>query len=235
MAEGVSIQVDFGKPIALFPLDSVTLLPQQVLPLHIFEERYRQLAAHALDGSGLIAMAVFEGDEWRKNYHGRPALRPAVCIGHVAEHEKLEDGRYNLIVQGVCRARIVRELEPDGARLYRTAMLRPLEERVGQEGDVADSRAWLARAFAQGPLGRLAHAERLRPFLENDELPDVAVLELVSFVMATDPELRYRLLAEPSAARRAEMLCADLRSLGGLIRRAEVQAAIKPPKGLSWN
>ncbi len=235
MSEGVSIQVDFAKPIAVFPLDGVTLLPQQVLPLHIFEPRYRQMVEHALDSSGLIAMAVFADDEWKENYHGRPALRDAVCIGHIAEHERLDDGRYNLILQGVCRARIVQELDPDCERLYRAALLEPLIERKSDAAVLAASRQWVADAFAEGPLGRLTHAERLLPFLENAELPDAAVLELVSFVMATDDNLRYRLLAEPSASKRAAMLRSDLESLVRLLRLAEVQAAVETPKGVSWN
>lgn len=124
--EPQSIQVNFGRPMPIFPLDQVTLLPQQVLPLHIFEPRYRQMVEHALDGAGQIAMAVFDADAWREEYHGRPAVRPAVCVGQIVQHEKLEDGRYNLLLQGVCRARIVGEDEPGGGRLYRTALLEPV-------------------------------------------------------------------------------------------------------------
>ena len=117
MSEDNTVQVNFGKPIPLFPLDSAVLLPQQVLPLHIFEPRYRQMVERALDGAGQIAMAVFEGESWKQQYHGRPALRPAVCIGQIVQHERLPDGRYNIILQGVCRARISKESARDGERL----------------------------------------------------------------------------------------------------------------------
>ena len=117
MSDETAIQVNFGRPRPIFPLDQVTLLPQQVLPLHIFEPRYRQMVTDALDGSGQIAMAVFEGRDWKQQYHGRPPIRPAVCIGHIAQHEKLADGRYNIILRGVCRARVIKELAPRDARL----------------------------------------------------------------------------------------------------------------------
>jgi uncharacterized protein len=120
-----SVHVNFGKPIPLFPLDSVTLLPQQVLPLHIFEPRYRQMIEHALDGAGLVAMAIFEGADWKSEYHGRPPIKPIVCVGHIVQHEKTPDGRYNLLLQGVCRARILRELPPSEDRLYRAGYLEP--------------------------------------------------------------------------------------------------------------
>ena len=126
MSDDTSIQVNFGRPMPIFPLDAVTLLPQQVLPLHIFEPRYRQLVDHALDGSGQIAMAVFEGDDWKQDYHGRPSIRPAVCIGQIIQHEKLMDGRYNLLLQGICRARVIEELPPEDGREYRLALLEPV-------------------------------------------------------------------------------------------------------------
>src|SRR5690349_21503961 len=126
MSEETSIQVDFGRPIPLFPLEAVTLLPQQLLPLHIFEERYRQMVDQALDGSGQLAMAVLKGEEQSKDLHGRPVIRPAVCIGQIVQHEKLFDGRYNLLIQGVCRARVVEEMPPEEGRLYRMAMLEPV-------------------------------------------------------------------------------------------------------------
>src|SRR3954467_9840508 len=85
MSEETSIQVNFGRPLPLFPLDAVTLLPQQLLPLHIFEERYRQMVEHALDGSGQLAMAVLDGSG--KGEEGNPPIRPAVCIGQIAQHE----------------------------------------------------------------------------------------------------------------------------------------------------
>src|SRR5436190_23857895 len=103
MYEETSIQVNFGRPTALFPLDAVTLLPQQLLPLHIFEERYRQMIDHALDGSGQIALAILEPalastasfsgttEQWKKDALGRPAIKPAVCVGQIVQHEKLFD------------------------------------------------------------------------------------------------------------------------------------------------
>ncbi|MEX0743958.1 MAG: LON peptidase substrate-binding domain-containing protein, partial [Phycisphaeraceae bacterium] len=66
MAE--SLTVDFSRPLPLFPLANCTLLPHAVVPLHVFEPRYRALAREALESSKLIAMAVFEGDAWKDEY-----------------------------------------------------------------------------------------------------------------------------------------------------------------------
>lgn len=255
MSEENSIQVNFGKPMPLFPLDQATVLPQQVLPLHIFEPRYRQMVEHALDGAGQIAMAVFEGDRWKQEYHGRPPLRPAVCIAQIVQHEKLPDGRYNLLIQGVCRARIIRELAPEKDRQYRAALLEPVgvglpgpesgldsmegEETLGPSDDSSPAlnevRLRIRDMLDSGPLTQMMHAAAVLEYVKNDELPTSAVLELVSFTLITDPRLRYQLLAEPHAEDRAQIIVTELEHLSVLIRRAADQHPEDWPKGCSWN
>ncbi|CAG1009353.1 hypothetical protein PHYC_03692 [Phycisphaerales bacterium] len=255
MSEENSIQVNFGKPMPLFPLDQATVLPQQVLPLHIFEPRYRQMVEHALDGAGQIAMAVFEGNRWKQEYHGRPPLRPAVCIAQIVQHEKLPDGRYNLLIQGVCRAKIIRELGPEKERQYRLALLEPVgvglpgpesglesiegEEILGPSDDnspaLSEVRNRIREMLDEGPLTQMMHAAAVLEYVKNDELPTSAVLELVSFTLITDPRLRYQLLAEPHAEDRARIIVGELEHLSGLIRRAAEQHPEDWPKGCSWN
>ncbi|HYE61076.1 MAG TPA: LON peptidase substrate-binding domain-containing protein [Phycisphaerales bacterium] len=258
-----SIQVNFGKAMPLFPLDAVTLLPQQLLPLHVFEERYRQMVEHALDGSGQIAMAVFAGDQWKQNYHGRPPLRPAVCVGQIVQHEKLADGRYNVLVQGVCRARIIHELPMEEGRLYRLAMLEPVgldpttmvvseieadeeDEETGEEPDLglppppepeglSEVRTKICEMLAEGPLTQLVAAEPVLEFVRNEEVPTAPLLELVSFMLITDQGLRYKLLAEASIQSRAKLIMHELEHLSDLIRRAGDQRPQDWPKGMSWN
>lgn len=234
-----SIQVNFGKPMPLFPLEQVTLLPQQVLPLHIFEPRYRQMVQTALDGAGQIAMAVFEGEGWKQEYHGRPALRPAVCVGQIVQHEKTLDGRYNLLLQGVCRARILDEVEPDGVRLYRSAFLEPIGVEPVDEDSLAGVRARLGAALAEGPLTRMAAAQPILEYLRNDEIPTIAILELISFTLVTESRVRYDLLAQGDAEARAQIVESCLADLAALVRRAEAQrsgdAPGESPKGCTWN
>lgn len=256
VSEATSIQVNFGRPMPMFPLDQVTLLPQQVLPLHIFEPRYRQMVEHALDGSGQIAMAVFDGPGWKANYHGRPPVRPAVCVAQIVQHEKLPDGRYNILLQGVCRAKIIEELAPDDTRQYRAVMLEPVglglpqdagESIEGYEGEeslgpsdenseaLAEVRDRIRDMLAEGPLTQMAASKPVLEYVRNDQLPTTAVLELVSFTIVSEPGLRYRLLAEPHAEVRAQMILTELEHLSGLIRRAQEQHPEEWPKGCSWN
>lgn len=233
----MTIQVNFSRPVPLFPLDQVALMPQQVLPLHIFEPRYRQMIDHVLDGAGQIAMGVFEGDRWKQEYHGRPLVRPAVCIGHVVQHEKLPDGRYNVLLQGVCRARIREELDPPedpNERLYRMVRLDPVGLEADEE-ELYGYRYSLADLLGDEPLTDLAAAETIVEHVRNEAIPLVAVLELVSFTMVTNPELKYRLLEEGDATARADLIEDELRHVRDLLLRAQQQRIEDLPKGCHWN
>lgn len=253
MSEEHSIQVNFGKAMPLFPLDQAMLLPQQVLPLYIFEPRYRQMVEHALDAAGQIAMAVYVEKPGKGT--PRPSIRPAVCVAQIAQHEKLPDGCYNLLVQGVCRARIIRETPGEAGRQYRTAFLEPVgmglpsddsldaeETELEALGLIEDrspsldaARSRIRELLDEGPLSQMKHAGAVLEYVRNDELPTGAVLELVSFTLISDPALRYALLAEPHAEARATIIISELVHLSNLLRRAPDQRPEEWPKGCSWN
>jgi Lon protease-like protein len=234
MSEQTTIQVNFSRPVPLFPLDTVALLPQQIQPLHVFEPRYSQMVGRALDGAGQIAMAIFKGDRWKQEYHGNPPLRRAVCIGQIIQHEMISGHRYNIVVQGVCRARIVEEYMPDEDRQYREAMLEPIG--VEQEGEeLPEVRRRLGELLGEGPLTQLAAAGWIAERVRNDQIPTSALLELVSFTVLSDRELRYRLLDEGDAEARAALIECELTHLQALLKRAAAQHPEDWPKGMSWN
>lgn len=220
----------------LFPLDSAVLLPQQSIPLHIFEPRYRALVSDALDGSGQFAMAVLQAEvdgEHPVDEIGRLRLRSSVCVAQIAEHHSLPDGRFNIGVQGICRARIVSETPPE--KSYRTAMLAPLINVDGDARGLEELRGWVSDELDSGPLRHLVAARKVLEFLRDDEVPTVAVLELVGFALTTDPEIRYALLSEPSVAARAGVIRSELAGLGRLLELSDAQREVDWPKGCSWN
>lgn len=235
MSEESAIQVNFGRPMPVFPLESAALLPQQILPLHIFEPRYRQMVEDALDGAGQIAMAVFSGGRWKQEYHGRPPIRPAVCIGQIMQHEKLEDGCYNILVQGVCRARVIEEVKPRQDRLYREARLEPIGVDTEEETKLYGVRERLTELLTEGPLSKLAHAEWVVKRIRDESIPTAVILELVSFALPTAREVRYSLLEEGDAGSRADLIEHELLELQHVIKRATSQKPEMWPKGCSWN
>lgn len=230
------IRINFGRPMPLFPLHVVTLMPQAVLPLHIFEDRYRQMVADALDGPGQIAMAIFRGDDWRADYEGTPPLREAVCVSQIMQHQKTSDGRYHVALHGVCRARILDEIPPSGDKLYRRAMLEPMGLATpADEARLVSHRHELRRLLSETRLRDFSEAASIIEHIDNPEVPTSAVFELITFTVLSDNELRYKLLAEPSPSRRAALIGDDLRQLQALLERAAPQVQTDLPKGVTYN
>jgi Lon protease-like protein len=110
--------------LPLFPLPTVVLFPNVFLPLHIFEARYREMVADALAGDRMLGIVLLRPG-WESAYQNRPAVYPIGCSGVITHFEKLPDGRYNIVLRGLDRFRIVEE---DHARSYRRGIVEPLRE-----------------------------------------------------------------------------------------------------------
>src|SRR5439155_19684170 len=88
----------FGGVARLFPLPNVVLFPHVVQPLHIFEPRYRQMTADALEDDRLIALVLLQPG-WEADYEGRPSVCTMTCVGRIIAEQRLPDGRYNLLLR----------------------------------------------------------------------------------------------------------------------------------------
>ena len=117
--------------LPLFPLPNVVLFPNVFLPLHIFEPRYREMVADALASDRLIGMVLLKPG-WEHEYEGRPPVYPIGCSGVITHVDQLPDGRYNIVLRGVERFRIVEE---DFGRAYRLASVEPIAERALEAED----------------------------------------------------------------------------------------------------
>ena len=107
------------EEMPIFPLPRVVLLPGGLLPLHVFEPRYRALVAHCLAGDRLLAVATLQPG-YRAAYHGAPPVWPEVGIGTIVSHTPMDEGRSNIVVEQVARARILLETpSPHPFRLTR--------------------------------------------------------------------------------------------------------------------
>ncbi|HEY6147287.1 MAG TPA: LON peptidase substrate-binding domain-containing protein, partial [Thermoanaerobaculia bacterium] len=107
--------------IPLFPLPSVVLLPETLLPLHVFEPRYRAMVEDALASDRTIGLAMLK--EGRTSDEGGSPIHAVGGAGEILDSEKLDDGRYNILLQGKFRYRVVAE-SPAGS--YRTAEVEPI-------------------------------------------------------------------------------------------------------------
>src|SRR6516165_4306322 len=116
---------EFANVCRLFPLPKVVLFPHAVMPLHIFEPRYRQMTEDALATDKLVTIV-----QWRPPYPTAPGAEPELeeigCLGRILEHQRLADGKFNCLLLGCKRVRLGREL-PVG-KLYRIAQVEILED-----------------------------------------------------------------------------------------------------------
>jgi uncharacterized protein len=233
MAE--AIRVNFSKPIPLFPLPDTVLLPHAVLPLHVFERRYRQLVDDCIDGAKQIAMATLVSRRRKSSAPVATRMRPAVCVGQIIQHEAYPDGRHNILLHGVCRARITHVDEPNEHRAYCTADLVPLEVYDDQPPALKQVRASLRTLLTRPRLRRMRSVETVIEWFDRSEIPTHALLELISFTLIKDTELKYRLLEEPDPKKRAAIIRRELVGIDHLVGRAERQGHADWPKGMSWN
>lgn len=223
--------IDYHKPIPLFPLDNCVLLPHAAVPLHIFEDRYRAMTRDALDSRGLIAMATFNGVDWNKEHAGNPPIHPCVCIGYIVRHERLDDGRYNILLHGVARARVLEEIEHEP---YRLAQLEPLEHGAAMEIDLGDARQRIEQLLNDPLLKGLAAVNTINNWL-SDEIPTAAMIDLAILTLCNDTACRYAMLAEPEVHARATWLERHLTDTRETLRVAAKLGKGKSDEGWALN
>jgi Lon protease-like protein len=151
--------------IPVFPLPNVVLFPTVSLPLHIFEPRYREMVGDALEGDRIIGMALLRPG-WEGSYDGRPPIYPLGCAGLITHAERLSDGRYNIVLRGLEKFRVVREYEH---RSYRTADVDPIMETLSDSDRdlVRLERGRLEALLVPQPEGR--GVDRKMPTAMSDE------------------------------------------------------------------
>ena len=136
----------FDGRVRLFPLPNVVLFPSVFLPLHIFEARYREMVADAIAGDRMIGMVLLRPG-WEHDYEGRPPAYQIGSSGVITHFERLSDGRYNIILRGLERFRV---LEEDSSRIYRRAIVERLADGVIGSDDRTVIRRLRAKLEANG-------------------------------------------------------------------------------------
>ena len=139
-------EVGFSGVVPVFPLPTTVFFPGVALPLHVFEPRYRALVKDAAAGEGLIAIATLLPG-WETEYEGAPAFHPLATIGRLGPVTQLPDGRSNILLYGMERARLEEEYAD---RPYRLASARIEPEAAVDESDpeVADLKHRLLVSYA---------------------------------------------------------------------------------------
>ena len=211
MSDDLKSLGDFHGRARLFPLPNLVLFPYVIQPLHIFEERYRQLMDDALKDDRLIAMALLRPG-WEKEYHKCPPIHPVICLGRIHKEQRLADGRWNLLLHGLARARVENELKVD--RLYRVAKASLVpEEEVASVHTARDLRRRLGLGMERWFAAQGAALEQLEKLLRS-ELTLGALCDVFSFALPIGADVKQRLLEDADVEQRARRLIAHLDDAG---------------------
>ncbi len=194
---------EFSGRARLFPLPGVTLFPRAVAPLHVFEPRYRRMTADALAGDRLIAMVRLLDDG-----SPRPPIETVGCLGRVIRHQRLDDGRFNLLLLGCKRIRLVREV-PDPELPYRVAEAVAVDDVVPDGLDEDAARAALIERFRRTIGARVDLEDEFFRLLEGAGSLG-ALADVLAHALPLDAEVKQRLLAEPDVGARFRRLDAWL-------------------------
>jgi hypothetical protein len=196
--------------VPIFPLPNVVFMPHTVLPLHIFEPRYKQMFADALAGDRRIAVVQLKPG-WEKDYYGSPAVYRILGVGQIMGSERWPDGRYDVALEGLGRGRMVSESQHGD---YRVAEVEMLPDLVKPEaaGEVAALRAQFLPAFeriaAQDESARMGFRPRS---WENPEPGVVADVLAAKFIQSAYD--LQSILGEADVLRRLQLVRVHLRAV----------------------
>jgi uncharacterized protein len=175
--------------LPIFPLPDVTFFPHTILPLHIFEARYRAMVTDALERDRRLAVVKLRPG-WEPTYAGKPAVHAVAGAGEIVSCRRLPTGRYDIVVRGDCRVALGAELPSD--TLYRLVRVRRLADVPGA-GGAAETLARL-RAGCQRLLAALDRpADLLDVALDAEQGPG-AVADRVAAAVLPDATQRQELL-----------------------------------------
>lgn len=206
------------EALPIFPLPNVVLLPNTIMPLHVFEARYRALVRTSLAGNRLLAIPSL-ADGWEDDDSGRPPVHPVAGLGLIVQHQCLPDGRYNIALLGVGRVLILDE-HPlcDGYRVVQAQLLDDI-----LSSSPADSLGTLSARLEQIRL-LLAQLLMLYPRLKSElahflevRTPSLALLDALAHLLLQEAAERQHYLEEDRPMVRADRV---LEGLAGVIARA---------------
>jgi Lon protease-like protein len=176
--------------IPIFPLPGTVFFPGTVLPLHVFEPRYRQMVADHLQGIAVMGVILLEPG-WQEDYYGSPAAYPVGSAGPMENVVRLQDGRYTLQVQGRWKIEVVRYVQTEP---YRMAEVRELTEREPDDSLIAVQQAKSRLLGAYASLASVLEGRPSNPFTFDPSLSYARLVNTACMHLGIDVEEKQRLL-----------------------------------------
>lgn len=194
---------DFSGTIPLFPLSTVVLFPNTLLPLHIFEPRYKQMFNDVINAERMIGMALLKPG-WQSNYYGNPDIFQIVGMGKVVSSETLDDGKLNIVLYGLRRVKIKEIVKDNPYRLARVDIINNINEN-GEE----THRVRIEELISRWNFF-LDRKEKSHKINVNANLPLDSLTDSLATLIYPNVFDRQKLLEEQNVQKRAEMIIKDL-------------------------
>lgn len=182
------------RRISIFPLGGAILLPDMQLPLHIFEPRYRALVGDALARDRMIGMIqpMADGDN--------PALFGVGCLGRIGDVEALQDGRYNIVLEGLQRFTLLREIDV-------TTPFRQIEAELWEEDELGETLSLGERAALEIEARRFADSQGYAvDWNAVGQLDDYTLVNVIAQIAPFDVAAKQALLEARGLALRSELV-----------------------------
>ena len=205
---------NFSGIVRLFPLPNLVLFPGVVQALHIFEPRYRKMMEDTLAGDRTIAMCLPKEGLGNQRV---PEIHGVICIGKVVAHAEVEDGRYNLLLQGIARAKIVRELGVE--QPYRMAEVEILPDIDDADKETKTAIRSRIRAFCEKIQAQeIENSLGASVFAGSgvwNQLSIGLLVDLVCFALPIPSDQRQEILETQDVVARAERMLDFGQALNG--------------------
>ena len=205
--------VELPPIVPVFPLPNTVLFPRTLLPLHIFEPRYRAMVRDIREGSGLVAIARMVGEGFDR----------LGTVGRLRDVEPLEDGRFNIVVKGLQRVSMI---EIDRDTPYRQVSIEPRPERPGSDDATVVERARLELLASLSLL--LSVAQSSMPVVLNEDLPFEVVVNKACMGLPVEASVRQRLLDEDELIERHRLLSVYLDSVIEVVAQSKADGSGGP-------
>ena len=207
----------FSGVARIFPLPNLVMFPHVMQALHIFEPRYRALFEEAIDEDRLVALGVLAAG-WESDYEGRPPLRSTACLCRIATHQRTDQGTYNVLVLGVRRIRLVRELPPK--KLFRVVEAELVDDVQADDAvpDAVELQQRLLSAF-KAAMPRIPDAYEQLDQLLGSQITLGMLADIVAYTVDLGLDVKMRLLQECDVIRRTQLLLEAIASRPAPARR----------------
>jgi len=188
--------------VPLFPLPNVVLFPKTPIPLYIFEERYRTMTRETLAGNGELVIALLHADS-KSGARGISEVHKIACLGKIETYEELEDGKYNIVVIGIHRVRLIREIQHSP---YLLVEVERLEDKTYNErsAEIVERHNHLGGLFAR--FTELATGVKQKAFKFMPHLDFETLVNMVAMTLNLPIEEKQALLEMNEASQRCDAL-----------------------------